>query len=162
MSANRPPRLSSKVQKGGHLPILVRVKQPREELVHVGRGADAEQEDEDERLEVEEGGLRCAWMSAQGYGTGRGACRGVTDHLDVVRPSGRERCRGPELLVTRNACSEAETGGVLERLTVVVSWPWNEARDTWKLQMLVAVEQASIRLVDRFDWVACGFIHTHT
>lgn len=38
-------------------PMLVVVEEPGEDLVHVGAGADEEQDDQQERLEVEEGRL---------------------------------------------------------------------------------------------------------
>lgn len=40
-----------------HIPILVPVHQGREDIVRVCARADEEQEDEEQRFEIEEGGL---------------------------------------------------------------------------------------------------------
>lgn len=56
-----------------HDAVLVPVHDAGEEVVHVGACADVEEDDEEERLEVEEGRLRAIPVSQGRGGSSRGA-----------------------------------------------------------------------------------------
>jgi hypothetical protein len=55
----QPLAYPRRLPEDAHDTVLVPVHDPREEVVHVGTCADIEEDDEEERLEVEEGRLGC-------------------------------------------------------------------------------------------------------
>lgn len=104
---DRPPprgRRAAILQRGRgrDVPMLAAVEKSREDLVHVGAGADEEEDDQQQRLEVEEGRLEEGKRGlARGLKQAPGAQADVTHHdgksVETQCASGRRGCYGARL-----------------------------------------------------------------